>query len=56
MKKIIALTIVIVILLSLTLCFIPKHEIPTDAEWDAWLEYLEYEEQFYRDRDAGLFN
>ena len=56
MKKIIAISIIIALLISFALLAIPKKELPTDAEWNAWLEYLEYEEQFYRDRDAGLFN
>lgn len=33
-----------------------KPECPHTCEQCEWEEYLEYEQQFYKDRDAGKFN
>lgn len=43
MKKIITLTIIGTIIFCIGLLAIPKHETPTDPEWEA---YLKWEEQF----------
>jgi hypothetical protein len=40
-KLAIVLTIIITMLLGLCLIAIPKHEIPTDAEWEAYIEELD---------------
>ena len=48
MKKLIAITIAISLLAGTILALIPKHEIPTDAEWE---EFLRYEEEFFQWRD-----
>ena len=42
MKKLIAITIVVSLLAGIVLALIPKHEVPTDAEWE---EFLRYEEE-----------
>lgn len=42
MKKAILLGTIIAIVLSILLLSIPKHELPTDEEWEAYLEELEY--------------
>ena len=52
MKKVIAVTIILTMLFSIALLAVPKHEIPTDAEWEA---YLEYEKGLHRQIDDGEF-
>lgn len=41
MKKTLIITIVITLIFAIGLLSIPKHEVPTDEEWDTWIEYLE---------------
>jgi hypothetical protein len=52
MKKVIAVTIIFTMLFSIALLAIPKHEVPTDAEWEA---YLEYEKGLHKQIDDGEF-
>lgn len=49
MKKAIILSVIISLVLSIGLLAIPKHEVPTDAEWEA---YLEWEQEFFEWRDG----
>ena len=53
MKKVIAVTVVITMLFSIGLLSIPKHEVPTDEEWEA---YLAYEKALNEQIDNGEFN
>ena len=53
MKKSIIITVVITVLFSIALLAIPKHEIPTDEEWKA---YLTYEKALNEQIDNGAFN
>ena len=53
MKKSIVVTVVITILFSIALLAIPKHEVPTDKEWEA---YLAYEKTLNEQIDNGEFN
>ena len=52
MKKAIIVSIVLTMLFSISLLAIPKHEIPTDTEWEA---YLAYEKELHRQIDDGEF-
>ena len=52
MKKVIAVTIILTMLFSIALFTVPKHEIPTDAEWEA---YLEYEKSLHKQINNGEF-
>ena len=52
MKKVIAVTIIFTMLFSIALLVVPKHEVPTDAEWEA---YLEYEKDLHKQIDNGEF-
>ena len=53
MKKAIILSVIVSIVLSIGLLAIPKHEVPTDAEWEA---YLAYEKALNEQIDSGAFN
>ena len=46
MKKTLVIAIIITLILGFSLVAIPKHEVPTDEEWET---FLEYEEEFFRD-------
>lgn len=52
MKKAIIVSVILTMLFSIGLLAIPKHEIPTDAEWEA---YLEYEKGLHKQIDDGEF-
>lgn len=52
MKKSIAVAVVITVLFSIALLAIPKHEVPTDAEWEA---YLAYEKDLHKQIDNDEF-
>ena len=51
-KKTIILSVIISLVLSIGLLAIPKHEVPTDAEWEA---YLAYEKGLHKQIDNGEF-
>ena len=53
MKKSITVTVIITVLFSIVLLAIPKHEVPTDEEWEA---YLTYEKALNEQIDNGAFN
>ena len=53
MKKSIAVAVVITVLFFIALLAIPKHEVPTDEEWEA---YLAYEKALNEQIDSGEFN
>lgn len=53
MKKTITITVIITVLFSIALLAIPKHEVPTDEEWEA---YLAYEKALNEQIDSGEFN
>ena len=63
--------VIVTILISLLICSIPKKDLPTDQQWDEYLEsinptveevdpdweaYLEYEKALYEAIDAGVFD
>ena len=52
MKKAVIVSVILIMLLSIALLAIPKHEVPTDAEWEA---YLAYEKELHRQIDNGEF-
>ena len=52
MKKVIAVTVILTMLFSIALLAVPKHEVPTDAEWEA---YLAYEKGLHKQIDNGEF-
>ena len=82
MKKTIITAIAISTLLGALLLSIPKKDLPTDEQWNSYInylderfgeshtvpcdclqedciicaDYLEYEEQLYKDIDAGLYD
>ena len=47
-KRVIVLSVIVSLVLSIGLISIPKHEVPTDAAWEA---YLEWEQEFFKWRD-----
>jgi hypothetical protein len=49
MKKTIIISIIFSIILSVGVLCIPKHEVPTNEEWEA---FLEWEEEFFEWRDT----
>ena len=51
-KKTIILSVIISLVLSIGLLAIPKHEVTTDAEWEA---YLAYEKGLHKQIDNGEF-
>lgn len=52
MKKVIILSVIVSLIFSIGLIAVPKHEVPTDAEWEA---YLAYEKELHRQIDDGEF-
>ena len=65
------IVIIVTILISLLICSIPKKDLPTDQQWDEYLEsinptveevdpeweaYLEYEKALYEAIDARVFD
>lgn len=52
MKKAIIVSVILTMLFSIGVLAIPKHEIPTDAEWKA---YLAYEKDLHKQIDNGEF-
>ena len=49
MKKIIAITLIISILVGMILVFIPRRELPPETDWQT---YLQWEREFLQWRDA----
>ena len=53
MKKAVIVSIIFSIIFSIGILSIPKHEVPTDEEWE---EYLAYEKDLNEQIDNGEFN
>jgi hypothetical protein len=49
MKKTLVIAIIITLILGFSLVSIPKHEVPTDTEWEA---FLTWEEEFLNYRNG----
>lgn len=48
MKKTIVITVIVTLIFCIALLAIPRHNLPTDAEWK---EYLKWEQEYFEWRD-----